>query len=74
MYGFPGLKPGDSWCLCAGRWLEAEAAGKAPPVHMNSTNIKALEIISLEVLKRYAVNTDSNSQQAWIPSSPKIEI
>lgn len=47
---FPGLKPGDRWCLCARRWLEAHEAGVAPPVHLDATHRKALEIIPLEVL------------------------
>lgn len=49
-YRFPGLKPGDRWCLCARRWLEAHEAGVAPPVHLDATHRKALEIIPLEVL------------------------
>lgn len=53
-YGFPGLKPGDKWCLCALRWREAFLAGVAPPVLLESTNEKALEFITLEELKRHA--------------------
>jgi uncharacterized protein len=53
-YGFPGLKPGDHWCLCAARWKAAEAAGVAPPVRLEATHAKALEVIALETLKRYA--------------------
>ena len=53
-YGFPGLKAGDVWCLCANRWKEALKAGVAPPVILSATNQKALDIISLEDLK---VNT-----------------
>ena len=53
-YEFPGLKPGDRWCVCAGRWLEAERAGCAPPVSLVATDAKALEIIPLEILKRYS--------------------
>ena len=53
--GFPGLKEGDRWCLCAYRWLEAYKAGKAPPVILNSTNKAVLRIIPLKLLKRYAV-------------------
>jgi uncharacterized protein len=52
-YGFPGLKPGDSWCLCATRWLEAERAGVAPTINLKATHEKALEFISLELLKTY---------------------
>ena len=53
-YGFPGLLPGDRWCLCAERWQEAFEAGVAPPVHLESTHILALEFIDLENLKQHA--------------------
>ena len=53
-YGFPGLLPGDRWCLCADRWQEAFEAGVAPPVHLESTHILALEFIDLENLKQHA--------------------
>lgn len=53
-WGFPGLKPGDRWCVCAARWLEAEAAGYAAPVNLLATEISALEIVPLEKLKRHA--------------------
>lgn len=49
-YGFKGLKAGDSWCLCAGRWLEAYKAGKAPLVDVDATEIKSLEIIDKKLL------------------------
>ena len=49
-FGFPGLKPGDYWCLCASRWAEAYAAGKAPKVKLAATHERALDIISLESL------------------------
>lgn len=49
--GFPGLKPGDVWCLCALRWKEALNAGVAPPVLLEATNSKALEYVTLEELK-----------------------
>jgi hypothetical protein len=52
-YGFPGLKPGDRWCLCAQRWKEAEQAGVAPPVVLKSTHKRALDDIPLEILKKY---------------------
>ena len=54
--GFPGLKPGDRWCLCAGRWKEALDAGVAPPVVLAATHEEALAIVPLEALKRYAVD------------------
>jgi len=44
-FNFPGLKPGDNWCVCASRWLEAEEAGVAPPVNLSATHEKTLEII-----------------------------
>lgn len=53
-FDFPGLKPGDRWCLCAGRWLEACEAGKAPQVVLESTNEAALEIVPLELLEKHA--------------------
>jgi uncharacterized protein (DUF2237 family) len=55
-FGFPGLKPGDRWCLCAGRWLEAYEQGMAPRVHLTRTHQRALEIIPLEILRQYAVD------------------
>ncbi len=51
--GFQGLKAGQKWCLCAGRWLEAERAGKAPPIDLEATHARTLDIIPLEVLKKY---------------------
>lgn len=54
---FPGLKPGDRWCLCALRWQEALAAGVAPPVDLNATHAAALEYLSLADLKRHALDT-----------------
>ncbi|TWT84360.1 hypothetical protein CA13_58380 [Planctomycetes bacterium CA13] len=56
VFRFPGLKPGDRWCLCAARWKEAYDAGKAPPVVLESTHISALEFASLEELTQYAVD------------------
>ncbi|MFT6153218.1 MAG: hypothetical protein ACJA0E_000352 [Bermanella sp.] len=55
-FNFKGLKPGDSWCVCAGRWLEAMESDMAPRVHLQRTHIKALEIVSLDILKKYAVD------------------
>ena len=54
-YGFPGLKPGDIWCLCAKRYKEALGKGVAPPVLLKSTNTKTLNYISLDELKLNAV-------------------
>ena len=53
--GFPGLVPGDRWCLCASRWREALEAGVAPPVDLAATHASALEILSLDELLRHAV-------------------
>lgn len=53
-YNFPGLKPGDKWCLCVSRWLEAEKAGVAPFLILEATHVKTLQYTSLEVLKKYA--------------------
>ncbi len=53
-YHFPGLKPGDHWCLCAGRWLEAYEAGKAPQVSLEATHEAALAIVPIEALKEHA--------------------
>ncbi len=55
VYEFPGLQPGDSWCLCAARWKEALEAGKAPRVHLEATHISALEYASLEELQRHSL-------------------
>ena len=53
-YDFPGLKPGDRWCLCALRWKEAYDANVAPRVVLESTHAKALEIVTLEQLQTHA--------------------
>jgi uncharacterized protein (DUF2237 family) len=53
--GFPGLKAGDRWCLCASRWQEALDAGVAPPVVLEATHLQALEWVSLDDLRRHAV-------------------
>jgi hypothetical protein len=58
--GFPGLKPGDRWCLCTARWQEALQAGKAPQVVLEATSIAALEIVRLEDLRRYAVDINEH--------------
>jgi uncharacterized protein (DUF2237 family) len=54
--GFPGLKPGDRWCLCAARWKEAFEAGCAPPVYLASTHERVLEYVSFDQLKRCALD------------------
>lgn len=55
-YGFPGLKPGDAWCLCAARWLEAYEEQMAPRVYLKRTHKRALEVVSLDVLRQYSVD------------------
>ena len=54
-FGFPGLKPGDRWCLCALRWKEALDADVAPPVYLEATHEAVLRHVSLEDLKRHAL-------------------
>ncbi|HEX5051916.1 MAG TPA: DUF2237 domain-containing protein [Planctomycetota bacterium] len=54
-FGFPGLKPGDRWCLCASRWVEALEEGKAPRVVLESTHERTLEFVPLATLQRYAI-------------------
>jgi hypothetical protein len=55
-FGFPGLKAGDRWCLCAPRWQEAFEAGQAPRVALRATHQGALEYCALEDLKRHAID------------------
>ena len=55
-FGFPGLKPGDRWCLCAGRWREAFDAGVAPPVVLSATHEEALAVVALDALKCHALD------------------
>ncbi|NDJ59556.1 MAG: DUF2237 domain-containing protein [Chloroflexi bacterium] len=62
-YGFPGLKPGDRWCLCALRWLEAFEAGCAPPVILAATHQKALQYIALADLQAHALDAAPNPSQ-----------
>ena len=54
--GFPGLRPGDAWCLCAARWLEAWEAGVAPPVRLAATHVRTLEVVDLATLKSRALD------------------
>lgn len=55
-YGFPGLKDGDRWCVCAARWAEALEAGKACRVILEATHVSALEFVSLEDLRAHAID------------------
>jgi len=54
-WGFPGLKPGDKWCLCAARFLQAHDEGCAPKVSLKATHARALDVVPLDVLRLYAV-------------------
>jgi hypothetical protein len=55
-YGFPGIRPGDRWCLCAPRWREAWEAGMAPAVYLAGTHESALEYVTLEQLQAHAID------------------
>jgi uncharacterized protein len=55
-YDFPGLKPGDRWCLCAARWLEAQQQGMAPRVFLARSHRKALDTVPMELLRQYAAD------------------
>ncbi len=59
--GFPGLKPGDRWCLCASRWLEAYRAGLAPPVDLAATHEETLAVIERSALEQHALSPDRDS-------------
>jgi uncharacterized protein (DUF2237 family) len=61
-FGFPGLKPGDRWCVCALRWLEALEAGVAPPVVLEATHERALDLVPLAVLKRHALDSSPSRE------------
>ncbi|MFN7228600.1 MAG: DUF2237 family protein [Synechococcaceae cyanobacterium] len=53
-FSFPGLRAGDCWCVCAGRWLEAYDDGMAPPVRLEACEASTLELIPLEILRAHA--------------------
>jgi len=53
-YDFPGLRPGDRWCVCASRWLAALEQGRAAPITLNATHERTLEVIPLELLQQHA--------------------
>ena len=54
-FGFAGLKPGDRWCLCAARFLQAHEEGAAPDLHLAATHRRTLDVVPLEILRRYAL-------------------
>lgn len=58
-YGFEGVKPGDKWCLCAKRWVEAYENGCAPKILLEATNETLLDLVPMEVLIRYAYRTEN---------------
>jgi hypothetical protein len=58
---FPGLSPGDRWCVVAVRWLQAHQDGAAPPVVLASTNARALAVVPLEILEEYAADVPSDA-------------
>jgi uncharacterized protein (DUF2237 family) len=62
-YDFPGLKPGDRWCVCAARWLEAAEAGVAPPVILDATHERALASLELADLKYHALRYPDYPEQ-----------
>jgi uncharacterized protein len=55
-YGFPGLKPGDKWCVCLSRWKQALDAGVAPKIDLEATHEEALMVVPLETLRQYALD------------------
>ncbi|MGH3566787.1 MAG: DUF2237 family protein [Pseudonocardia sp.] len=57
-FGFAGLAPGDRWCLCADRWVQAHAAGAAPPVVLEATHARTLEWVDLADLRQHAVDAE----------------
>lgn len=59
-FGFAGLRPGDRWCVCAARWLEASEVGAAPPVVLAATHSRTLDLVPLEVLRKHAVDVPAD--------------
>jgi uncharacterized protein len=59
-YGFAGLQPGDRWCVCAARWLQAYTDGAAAPVVLAATHARALEVVPLEALRAHAVDVPAD--------------
>lgn len=58
-YGFAGLKPGDQWCLCASRFMQAHDEGCAPRVSLGATHKRALDVVPLDVLEQHALDPES---------------
>lgn len=55
-YGFAGLRPGDQWCLCAGRFLQAHEEGVAPKIRLDATHLRSLDVVPLTILQAYAAD------------------
>ncbi len=75
-FNFPGLKPGDRWCLCASRWKEALDSGMAPPVVLAATHASALEYVSMSELKQHAIDGEEYNSSTSLrlnPTVPPIE-
>jgi uncharacterized protein (DUF2237 family) len=64
-YRFPGLQPGDRWCLCLPRWIEALEAGVAPKLLLKATHISVIEHVSMDILLQYAIDADD-----YVPEPP----
>lgn len=58
-YNFEGLRPGDAWCVCASRWMQAAEEGAAPPVNLSATHQRALELVPMELLEAHATGAVS---------------
>jgi uncharacterized protein len=69
LLGFPGLRPGDRWCVCAARWLEAHESGCAPPVLLAATHERALELIEIDTLLAYAIEPTSRARSSRGPGA-----
>ncbi|MFO0938232.1 MAG: DUF2237 domain-containing protein [Gemmataceae bacterium] len=61
MFGFPGLRPGDQWCVCVTRWKQAYEAGVISPVYLEGSHISVLEFVDLDVLKQHAVRSTAET-------------
>jgi len=64
-WGFAGVRPGERWCVCASRWLEAHTAGQAPPVVLGATHVGALEIVPIEALTACACAPEPDDGAPW---------
>jgi uncharacterized protein (DUF2237 family) len=60
-YGFPGLRPGDCWCVCVTRWKQAYEAGVISPVNLEASHMSVLEFVDLDVLQKHAVKTKAGA-------------